>query len=269
MHRRPERPKLGQNFLVSATAQTAIVDALGDVSTRSVVEIGPGSGAITALLANRARRLIAVELDRELAPRLREQFTARASVEILEQDVLETDFARLRGTDPDRLLVVGNLPYYITSDILLRLFRYSVDIERAVVMVQREVADRIAAQPGTRDYGVLTVTAQMYARIEKLMTLPPSAFSPPPQVHSSVLRLTMAPRFDELAVEPVTFLRFVRSCFAQKRKMLAKNLRNAGFDASRVTTTMQLCALTAGARAEELSVDKLAALWNELGREPQ
>ncbi len=179
--------------------------------------------------------------------------------------MLGTDFAALRSGDAERLLVVGNLPYYITSEILLRLFRYGGDIERAVVMVQREVADRIAAAPGTRDYGVLTVTAQMAARVEKLMTLPPGAFSPPPQVYSTVVRLTMAPRFAELGVEGEGFLRFVRSCFAQKRKMLGKNLRNAGFEAGRVMAAMEKCGVSAKARAEELGVERLAGLWRELG----
>ena len=250
---------------MSATAQAAIADALGDVSARTVVEIGPGRGAITGLLAGRARRLVAVELDREMAARLREEFAGRESVAILEEDVLGTDFAALRAGDAERLLVVGNLPYYITSEILLRLFRYAGDIERAVVMVQREVADRIAAAPGTRDYGVLTVTAQMAARVEKLMTLPPGAFSPPPQVYSTVVRLTMAPRFAELGVEGEGFLRFVRSCFAQKRKMLGKNLRNAGFEAGRVMAAMEKCGVSAKARAEELGVERLAGLWRELG----
>jgi 16S rRNA (adenine1518-N6/adenine1519-N6)-dimethyltransferase len=268
MHERRQRPKLGQNFLVSATAQAAIVDALGDLSARTVVEIGPGRGAITVLLAGRARRLVAVELDRELAPRLRAEFAERESVSILEGDVLETDLTALRAGEDEKLLVVGNLPYSITSEILLRLFRYAGEIERAVIMVQREVADRIAAAPGTRDYGVLTVTAQMYARVEKLMTLPPGAFSPPPQVHSTVLRLTMAPRFGELGVEPEGFLRFVRSCFAQKRKMLGKNLRNAGFEAERVAGAMEKCGVSAGARAEELDLETLAGLWRELRDRP-
>ena len=132
------------------------------------------------------------------AASLRDQFANRASVEILEQNILAIDFAALRGADEEKLLVVGNLPYYITSDILLRLFRFQLRIERAVVMIQREVAARLAAQPGTSDYGLLSATTQMYARVETLMTLAPEAFSPPPQVHSTVLRLTMAPRFDEL-----------------------------------------------------------------------
>jgi 16S rRNA (adenine1518-N6/adenine1519-N6)-dimethyltransferase len=264
MPQRPQRPKLGQNFLISPTAQAAIADALGDLTHRTVVEIGPGRGAITNLLALRARRLILIELDRDLAPRLRAQFADRPSVEVLEQDILATDLAALRSDPNEKMQVVGNLPYYITSDILLHLFHAHASIERAVVMIQREVAERVAAQPGTRDYGLLSVTAQLYARVENLFTLPPGAFSPPPQVHSTVVRLTMAPRFAELQVDPEGFLRFARLSFAQKRKMLAKNLRHAGFAADRVAAAMEKCGVSPSARAEQLSVDRLATLWKEL-----
>lgn len=269
MPQRLERPRLGQNFLVSPTAQTAIAGALGDVSDRTVVEIGPGRGAITALLASRARRLIAIELDRDLASRLRTQFADRLSsdqpsVEVLSQDVLTTDFAALRSEADEKLLIVGNLPYYITSDILLHLFRSHAVIDRAVVMVQREVADRVAAHPGTSNYGALSATTQMYARVEKLLTLPPEAFSPPPQVHSTVLRLTMAPRFDELQVAPDAFLAFVRSCFAQKRKMLAKNLRNAGHDPAMIAAALDACGVSPQSRAEELDLPAMACLFLRL-----
>lgn len=267
-----KKPKLGQNFLVSATAQAAIVDALGDVSARTVVEIGPGRGALTGILAARARRLVAVELDRELAARLQAESGARGNVEIRQEDVLKTDFAALRAGG-ERLMVVGNLPYYITSDILLRLFGCADDIERAVVMLQREVAERVAAQPGGREYGALSATAQVYARVEKLMTLPPGAFSPPPQVHSTVLRLTMAPRFRELGVEPEGFITFVRACFAQKRKMLAKNLRNAGYAAEAVSQALAASGVAATARAEEVDLERMAVvckrLWKVSGGVPQ
>lgn len=257
------KPKLGQNFLVSAPAQAAIVDALGDISQRTVVEIGPGRGALTAMLAARARRLVAVELDGELASRLRADFAERRNVEIRQQDVLETDFAALRA-GPAKLAVVGNLPYYITSDILLRLFRYAADVERAVVMMQREVADRVAAEPGGREYGALSATAQLYARVERLMTLPPGAFSPPPQVHSTVLRLTMAPRFAELRVQPDPFIAFLRAGFAQKRKMLGKNLRNAGYDAQAVMRALEASGVPAQARAEEVDLVRMAGVFREL-----
>jgi 16S rRNA (adenine1518-N6/adenine1519-N6)-dimethyltransferase len=266
MPQRLQRPKLGQHFLVSPTAQAAIADALGDVAQRTVVEIGPGPGAITSLVASRAQRLIAIELDHDLAARLRQQFADRPSVEILEADVLATDFAALRGTEAEKLQIVGNLPYYITSDILLRLFRYHPVIDRAVVMIQREVANRIAAHPGSSDYGILSATTQMYARVETLLTLPPAAFSPPPQVHSTVLRLTIAPRFDELQVAPDEFLAFVRTCFAQKRKMLAKNLRNAGYDTAAIAAAFESCGISPQARAEEVDLSKMACMFRAVQR---
>lgn len=271
---RPKRPKLGQNFLVSPTAQTAIAEALGDIAHRTVVEIGPGRGAITSILAARARRLIAIELDRELAPRLRQTFAERPSVTILEQDILRTDPGALRAPEEDKLLIVGNLPYYITSDILLHLFAAHEHIERAVVMIQSEVAERIAASPGTRDYGLLSATAQLYARVEKLFTLPPEAFSPPPQVHSTVLRLTMAPRFDELGLKPTpeqtdpvtAFVAFLRMGFAQKRKMLAKNLRIAGYDADAIASACEACGIAPQSRAEQVKLTAMACLFTALAQ---
>lgn len=261
-----QKPKLGQNFLVDAGARVAIADALGDVSAQTVIEIGPGRGAITEILARRAKRLIAIELDRELAPLLREQFADRPSVEVIEADVLTVDLSGLRQGE-ERLVVVGNLPYYITSDILLRLFASHPVISRAVVMVQREVADRVAATPGTRDYGLLSATAQLYARVERVLTLPPGAFRPPPDVHSTVLRLTMRPRFDELGVEPEPFIGFLKRSFAQKRKTLAKNLRAAGFDGERIGGAMEAAGIPPLARAEEIELERMAALWKNLRQE--
>lgn len=258
------KPKLGQNFLVSETACRSIVEALGDLSGRAVVEIGPGKGAITELLARRAGRLIAIELDRELAPRLRERFAAQETVTVIEEDVLRVDLTAL-ARPGEKLLVVGNLPYYMTSEILLHLIRHEAAIERAVVMVQREVADRVAAGPGSRDYGLLSVTAQLHARVEKLLTLPPGAFSPPPEVYSTVLRWTMHSRTEELGVEPVAFTGFLRSCFAQKRKTLGNNLRAAKYEPAAIAGALQAAGVAAGARAEELSVEALAALWRPFG----
>ncbi len=131
-------------------------------------------------------------------------------------------------------------------------------------MIQREVAERVAAHPGTGDYGLLSATAQMYARVEKLMTLPPEAFSPPPQVHSTVLRLTMAPRFEELQVGAEDFLAFLRTCFAYKRKMLAKNLRAAGRDPQKIAAALEACGINPQARAEELNLETMACLFRRL-----
>jgi 16S rRNA (adenine1518-N6/adenine1519-N6)-dimethyltransferase len=241
----------------------AIVQALGDISESTVVEIGPGAGAITELLAPRARRLIAVELDRDLAPRLREQFSAQSSVEILAADVLTVDFHALR-TAGRPLLVIGNLPYYITSDILLRLFHFHSAIARAVIMVQREVADRLAAVPGTRDYGLLSATAQLYANVERVLTLPPSAFLPPPEVYSTVLRLEMQPRFAAIGVDAEPFIAFLKQSFAHKRKTLASNLRAAGYGAESATWAIAAAAVSPTARAEELGLDAMAVVWKSL-----
>ena len=235
--RRPQsKPKLGQHFLASEDAAARIVDALGDVSQSTVLEIGPGRGMLTSLLARRARRLIAVELDRVMAAQLRLQFGMTRNVEVIEADILSIDFDSLFGPKPglsrpgidlrpQAVKVVGNLPYYITSDILLRLFAFSKYFDSIVIMVQREVADRIAAEPGGRDYGMLSATAQLYARVEKLFTLPPGAFVPPPKVHSSVLRLTIEPQQEKLGVAGNGFIDFLRLSFGQKRKTLWNNLK--------------------------------------------
>jgi 16S rRNA (adenine1518-N6/adenine1519-N6)-dimethyltransferase len=183
----PVKPKLGQNFLDDAEAVEGIVAALGNLTGQTVVEIGPGGGAITAALASRAGRVIAVEFDRELAIQLRARLSPDI-VSVIEADALRFDFAAASATAGDRLPVAGNLPYGITSQILLKLAASHAALDRAVLMVQREVADRIVAAPGSRDYGLLSVTVQMYGPVERLFTLPPSSFIPPPDVHSTVFR---------------------------------------------------------------------------------
>lgn len=261
------KPKLGQNFLVDDRARHAIIDALGDISQRTVIEIGPGRGAITEILASRAGRLIALELDRELAPALVQRFAAQSNVQIVEIDVLKADIASLipAGETAD---VVGNLPYYITSDILLKLFSTGAAglLSRAVVMMQREVADRVSASPGVRDYGLLSATAQMNARVDSLFTLPPSAFSPPPEVYSTVLRLDFAPRFDELKVDPQGFDTFLKQSFAQKRKTLENNLRAAGFSSANLAARWP-ATVPRQARAESLSLEAMAELYHSLSRQ--
>src|SRR5579863_9507857 len=235
--RRPQiKPKLGQHFLTSEDAASRIVEALGDVSETTVLEIGPGKGILTSLLAKRTRRLIAVELDRVLAAQLRLKFGMFRNVEVIEADILAVDIDSLFGPKPglgrpgieikpQPVKVVGNLPYYITSDILLRLFEFSKYFESIVIMVQREVADRIAAEPGGRDYGMLSATAQLYAQVDNLFTLPPGAFVPPPKAHSSVLRLTIDPQQEKLDVTGDGFIDFLRLSFGQKRKTLWNNLK--------------------------------------------
>ncbi len=264
--RMPQKPKLGQNFLRDQTAIQRIAAALGDLSGQTVIEIGPGQGAITRTLAERAAHVVAIELDRELAPLLRTQFPADR-VTVVEQDVLQFDFAAASAAAGHRLAVAGNLPYYITSPILLKLAASHAALDRAVLMVQREVADRIVAAPGSRDYGLLSVTVQMYGPVAPLFTLPPGAFSPPPDVHSTVFRWRFAPRFAELGVEEGPFLRFARQAFAQKRKTLANNLRAAKYDAAASQAAFAATGIPPQARAEELAIPTLAALHLQLEKE--
>lgn len=262
------KPKLGQNFLVDDKARHAIVDALGDIRQRTIIEIGPGHGAITEILAGRCKRLIALELDRALAAELTFRFRDRPQVQIIEGDVLKTDLRTLipEGETAD---VIGNLPYYITSDILLQFFAAGSAglIARAVLMMQREVADRVSAAPGIRDYGLLSATAQMNAHVANLFTLPPSSFSPPPEVYSTVLRLEFAPRFAELGVDATGFDIFLRQCFAQKRKTLQNNLRAAGHTAEYLVAIWPT-SIPPQARAESLPLEAMADLYRSLAATP-
>ena len=268
------KPKLGQNFLVDVGAARRIVDALGDVTNRTVIEIGPGRGVLTRLLVARAKRVIGIELDRVLAAQLRMNNATRPNLEILESDFLTAEFPSivgrrpgplhdLRPTQPETVDVIGNLPYYITSDIVLRILELHPNIKRAVIMVQKEVADRIAANPGSRDYGLLSATAQLFARVEKLFTLPPGAFSPPPQVHSTVLRLTMSPRLEELQVSEEPFIAFLRRAFAQKRKTLLNNLRGQ-YQEVAIRAALKSAGARSDVRAEAMSLEKMATVFRAL-----
>jgi len=268
------KPKLGQHFLTSAPAAQRIIDALGDLSEATVLEIGPGRGALTSLLAPAVRRLIAVELDRVLAAQLRMKFAPRPNVEIIEGDFLKIELDTVFGPKPGSLRpglnfapqparVVGNLPYYITSDILLRLLEYHRYFSTIVVMVQKEVADRLAASPGSRDYGLLSATTQLFARVEKRFTLPPAAFSPPPKVHSSVVRMTIEPRAAELQVREDEFVSFLKLSFGQKRKTLWNNLKTQ-YDENRLRAALAQAGVKPAVRAEALPLAQSAALFRAL-----
>lgn len=270
------KPKLGQNFLVDHGAARRIVDALGDISSRTVIEIGPGEGMLTDLLVKRAKRVIGVELDRVLAAQLRMRYATLTNVEVLESDFTTVEFPSmlgrrpgplhdLRPTKPETVDIIGNIPYYVTSDIVLRILALHHSVERAVIMVQREVADRIAAAPGSRDYGLLSATAQLYARVETLFSVPPEAFNPPPEVHSTVLRLTMAPLIDELGIQEVPFIQLMKLAFAQKRKTLANNLKGTYTDAS-IKAGFKAAGLRPDVRAEAVPLQKMAVVSRSLQR---
>jgi 16S rRNA (adenine1518-N6/adenine1519-N6)-dimethyltransferase len=273
-HKSPRKPKLGQHFLASGAAAVRIVEALGEVSQATVLEIGPGRGAITELLARRSRRLIAVELDRVLAAQLRMKFATEPNVEIIEGDILKIELDTVFGPKPGSLrpglnyapepaYVIGNLPYYITSDILLRLLEYHRYFSTIVIMVQKEVADRLAAAPGSRDYGLLSATAQLYGRVEKLFTLPPGAFAPPPKVHSSVVRVAIKPRLESLRVAEADFIPFLKLCFGQKRKTLWNNLKTS-YDGDKLRAALAKSGVKPAVRAEALPLERTAALFRAL-----
>lgn len=271
--KRGSRPKLGQNFLADRKAAEKIVAALGDVTNKLAVEIGPGKGVLTDMLVQRAAHVVAIELDRVLGAQLRMKYSGRTNLEIIEGDVLGIDFARLVGRDTGtagdtrihrapKAQVIGNLPYYITSPILMHLFAHHEHIDQIVIMVQREVAERIAAEPGGREYGVLSATARLFAKVENLFTLPPGAFTPPPKVHSTVLRLTINPKAEKFGVEPNAFVEFLKLAFAQKRKTLLNNLKpRYPEQAARAIAGAKL---RPDVRAEAVELEKMARVFRAL-----
>jgi 16S rRNA (adenine1518-N6/adenine1519-N6)-dimethyltransferase len=202
------------------------------------------------------------------------KFSLSPNVEIIEGDILAVDFNTLFGPKPgstrtgmeqaiDKVQVIGNLPYFITSDILLRLFEHRNFFGTLVLMVQKEVADRLAARPGTSEYGLLSATAQLYAQVEKLFTLPPAAFSPPPKVHSTVVRLAVSPKLERLHVDEQDFTRFLKVSFAQKRKTLWNNLKSQ-YPAEGLKRAMGKARIQPSTRAEALSLEQSAALFHAL-----
>jgi len=269
------KPKLGQHFLTDRNAAETIVEALGNISDQVVIEIGPGHGALTELLLPRAGHLITIELDHVLAAQMRLKYSRFPNLEVVEGDFLRIEIPtllhhkpgllndRIPGSPVQTARVVGNIPYYITSDILLKLFEWHTRFDRFVLMMQKEVADRILAEPGSSDYGLLSATAQLYTTVEKILTLPPGAFNPPPKVHSMVLRFEAAPRLAELQVPEREFIEFLKLTFAQKRKTLANNLRARYADAQ-IKTAMKEAGLKSDVRGEAITLEQAANLFRGL-----
>lgn len=233
--------RLGQHFLRDESALSRIAAAACPAREPLVIEIGPGEGALTRHLAARAERVVAIELDAALAARL-----DVAGAEVIHADVLGADLSQW-----GECVIAGNLPYYITSPIIEKILALGSQCRRAVLLVQKEVAERLAASPGSRDYGYLTVSAQSRAQVEPLFDVPRGAFRPPPKVDSSVVRLT--PRAAALSPE---FLSFAAQCFRMKRKTLRNNLA-ASFP--RIAEHP-----FAGLRAEQLSLTELQELFDAL-----
>jgi 16S rRNA (adenine1518-N6/adenine1519-N6)-dimethyltransferase len=246
------RQRLGQHFLIRRAALARLAEAACPQREPLVIEIGPGRGALTEFLLERAERVVAIEIDAALARSLRARFRDVHRLEVVAADVLAT---RLDQWGP--AVVAGNLPYYLTSPILERIFEMGSLARRAVVLVQEEVARRLTALPGTRAYGYLTVRANLVTTPEVLFTIPPSAFRPAPKVRSAAVRLT--PRPGSGVSEPARFLEFASRCFRHKRKTLRNNLAPVYGKAVEAWPEARL-------RAEQLSLERLVELFRRLDR---
>ena len=258
--------RLGQHFLVDAAWRGRVIDALSIAPTDAWIEIGAGRGEMTAELVRRAARVFAIEKDPPLVHHLRRLAAEAPNLTLLQADILKVDLAALlhdaEQTAPgSSISVYGSLPYYITSPILHRLFPFAARLAGIHVIIQREVAQRLAAHPGTRDYGYLSIATQFYTQPEIVLTIPPGAFRPPPRVTSALVRLRPPGAGARLNVsDPQEFLGFAQACFAQKRKQLLNNLQTL---APRAQALAWLAAAGAppAARAEQLTLDQLFAVW--------
>ena len=261
----PIRKSLGQHFLNDRRILERIVDALELRPDDTVIEVGPGRGSLSELLVGRAKRLVLVELDRKLAALLRERFAGDPSVEVIEADVLTVDLASI--THGREFKLVGNVPYYITTPIIF----HALAPPRpacAVYLVQREVAERIVAAPGSHAYGALSVNVQAFGSPRLLFRVAAGAFHPPPKVESAVVRIE--PRPDPLVApdEEPAFRRLVQDAFGMRRKQLRRVLRELlGIDAERADAILSVAALQGEARPETLSPERFAALFRAINRD--
>jgi 16S rRNA (adenine1518-N6/adenine1519-N6)-dimethyltransferase len=262
----PVRKSLGQHFLNDRRILARIADALAPRDNETVLEIGAGRGALTEILRERAGRIIAIEYDRALAALLRERYAADPKVQIVERDVLQTDLGAL-ASGPYAL--VGNIPYYITTPILFHALRRP-RADRVVCLVQREVADRMSASPGSKEYGALSVNLQALANVETLFRIPAGAFTPPPNVDSAVVRVT--PRNDPVVTpdEEQAFRELVQGAFGMRRKQMRRVVR-ALLDPMSAESADQLltaAGIASDVRPETLSPEKFAALFRLLVPNP-
>lgn len=257
------RQRLGQHFLSGPAWQKRILETLPRDKDAVWIEIGAGHGEMTRHLANKARRVIAIETDPRLAANLQDAVAASPSewlgVEIVHGDVLSIDLAKIAGGETFR--VYGNLPYYITSPILHRLFSIADRIASIHIVIQYEVAARIVARPGRREYGYLSAACQFYARPEIALKIPPGAFRPPPKVHSALVEMSLPGERQTLPIKDEgKFLRFIQLCFGQKRKTLRNNLRAIASD-GHIQYAFENIGLRPDARAEQLSLEQFSAIF--------
>ena len=262
--------KFGQNFLIDIHVLEKIISAAGITKNDCVLEIGPGIGTMTQYLAENAGHVVAVEIDRNLIPILKETLADYDNVTVINEDILRVDINALaeeyNGGKP--IKVVANLPYYITTPIIMGLFESGVPIDNITVMVQKEVADRMKEGPGSKDYGALSLAVQYYAEPEIVANVPPNCFIPRPNVGSAVIRLT---RHKEMPVEvkdPALMFKIIRASFNQRRKTLQNGLGNAPelpYTKEQIAAAIAEMGLTPTIRGEALSLAQFAQLSDILG----
>ena len=263
------KKKYGQNFLVDGNVLEKIVDAARITGEDCVLEIGPGIGSMTQYLAERAGRVVAVEIDHNLIPILNETLSGYHNVKVQNGDILKTDIHRIaeeeNGGNP--LKVVANLPYYITTPIILGLLESHAPVESIVVMVQKEVADRMRTGPGTKQYGALSLAVQYYAKPEIVAIVPPGCFIPRPDVESAVVRLTGYREPPVKVKDEKRLFALIRAAFNQRRKTLANALNNAaglGISREQAEKVLECLGLPSNVRGEALTLEQFAALANQL-----
>lgn len=266
------KKSLGQNFLVDTNILHNIVDAAELSKKTAVIEIGPGIGALTEQLCRAAGKVLAIEIDQRLLPILDDTLSPYDNVEVVHGDVLKLNLHQLieeKLRDYDEISVVANLPYYVTSPILMKLLEEQLRLKHIVVMIQKEVADRIAAKPGTKDYGSLSVAAQFYAEAEVAMIVPASVFVPKPNVDSAVLKLSIRDEPAVVVQDERLFFRLVRASFGQRRKTLLNNLMSnfAGKEQKElVLRALESTGIEPSRRGETLSIEEFGKLSNAFGQ---
>ena len=259
--------RFGQNFLIDSHVLDKIVNAAGITKEDCVLEIGPGIGTMTQYLAEHAGRVVAVEIDTNLLPILAETLKDYSNVTVINEDILKVDMNSLveEYNNGRPIKVVANLPYYITTPIIMGLFESNVPIENITVMVQKEVADRMQVGPGSKDYGALSLAVQYYASPYIVANVPPNCFIPRPNVGSAVIRLT---RYQEPPVQvkdAKLMFRLIRASFSQRRKTLQNGLNNSpelSFSKEEIAAVIESLGLPAAVRGEALTLEQFAALAN-------
>ncbi len=257
--------RLGQNFLINSAIVQGIVTAAEIEAGDRVLEIGPGIGTLTQGLAEAGAQVTAVELDKKLPAVLAETLKGYDNVKIVPGDILKTDIRELMGQQPFK--VAANLPYYITTPILMALLEQKLPITKIVTMVQKEVAERMIASPGGKDYGALTVAVQYFTAPEIVLEVPPSSFLPPPAVDSVVISCRVLENPSVSVEDEKMFFRVVRTSFGQRRKTLFNALKGLGLDKEIVAAALEKTGIEPSRRGETLSLQEFAKLSDELGRQ--